>query len=283
MANKNPGPSKTGKPDLATLGGLVLSVGGILAGLLLEGGKIQDVKQATAGMIVLGGTIGAVMITTPLHVLVRAAAKLKAVFFDASQDPGAVIEEIIRYATTARREGLVALERDADAAADPFMRKALNLAVDGADLDKIRDIMELDIRLMEEEGEAESKVYEAAGGYSPTIGIIGAVLGLIQVMKNLANIDEVGHGIAVAFVATVYGVGVANLFFLPAAGKLKARVHSAVQMKELTLEGVLAIAEGMNPKLIRTKLEAYAQQHGGGKRAAEPRKAAAGKTAAAEA
>jgi chemotaxis protein MotA len=118
--------------------------------------------------------------------------------------------------------------------------------------------MELDIRLMEHEGEQEAKVFEAAGGYAPTIGIIGAVLGLIQVMKNLANIDEVGRGIAVAFVATVYGVGAANLFFLPAAGKLKARVHHAVQMREMMLEGVLAVAEGMNPKLIRTKLESYA-------------------------
>ena len=201
------------------------------------------------------------MLTTPLQTLLRAAGKLRAVFFDNTQDPAAGIEEIIRYASLARRNGLVSLEQEAEAAQDPFLRKALNLAVDGADLGVIRNVMELDISLMEHDGEAEAKVYEAAGGYSPTVGIIGAVLGLIQVMKNLANIDEVGRGIAVAFVATVYGVGVANLFFLPAAGKLKARLHHAVQMREMMLEGVLAIAEGMNPKLIRTKLEAYAR-HG---------------------
>jgi chemotaxis protein MotA len=230
---------------------------------------------------VLGGTLGAVMLTTPLRTLLRAAAKLRSLFFESDHDPAAGIEEIIRYAGMARRSGLVSLEREAAAADDPFLRKALNLAVDGADLEAIRNIMELDISLMEQEGEAEAKVFEAAGGYSPTIGIIGAVLGLIQVMKNLANIDEVGRGIAVAFVATVYGVGAANLFFLPAAGKLKARLQSAIRMREMTLEGVLAIAEGMNPILIRTKLEAYAQ-HGGARKRVEKSSGAAVKAATAE-
>ena len=147
---------------------------------------------------------------------------------------------------------------EAGSIADPFLRKALNLAVDGTDLQELRRMMELDITLEEQRGEAEAKVYEAAGGYAPTIGIIGAVLGLIQVMKHLANIDEVGQGIAVAFVATVYGVASANIFFLPAGGKLRSRMHAAVQMRELMLEGVLGIAEGLNPKLIRIKLEAYA-------------------------
>jgi chemotaxis protein MotA len=137
----------------------------------------------------------------------------------------------------------------------------LNLAVDGTDLQELRRMMELDISLEEQRGEAEARVYEAAGGYAPTIGIIGAVLGLIQVMKHLANIDEVGHGIAVAFVATVYGVGAANLFFLPAGGKLRSRLQAGVEIRELMLEGVLGIAEGLNPKLIRTRLEAYAAPH----------------------
>jgi chemotaxis protein MotA len=273
--------SSFGKPDIATLGGLVVGIGGILAGLVLEGGRITDVKQATAAIIVLGGTLGAVMLTNPMGTLRRAAAQLKLVFFDAGQDPAARIEEIIGYAAQARRNGLVSLERAAAEADDPFLRKALNLAVDGADLEAIRSVMELDISLMEQEGEEEAKVYEAAGGYSPTIGLIGAVLGLIQVMKHLANIDEVGRGIAVAFVATVYGVGAANLFFLPAAGKLKARLQATIRMREMTLEGVLAVAEGMNPILIKTKLEAYAQGHGGQKRAGKDR-AAAVKAAPAE-
>jgi len=190
-------------------------------------------------------------------VLLRAAKKFGTVFFGREESPAAAIEEIIAYATQARKEGIVSLESQAAAIKDPFLKKALGLAVDGIDSAKIRDIMELEIQLFEESVEAEAKVFEAAGGYSPTIGIIGAVLGLIQVMKNLANIDEVGRGIAVAFVATIYGVASANLIFLPAANKLKARGREAIQIRELVLEGVLSIAEGVNQKLIRTKLDAY--------------------------
>ena len=141
--------------------------------------------------------------------------------------------------------------------ADPFLRKALNLAVDGTDLNEIRNMMELDIELTEQAEEQKAKVWEAAGGYSPTIGIIGAVMGLIQVMKHLDDIKEVGHGIAVAFVATVYGVASANIFFLPSANKLRARMQQARLLKELTLEGVIGIVEGLNPTLIRLKLSAF--------------------------
>jgi chemotaxis protein MotA len=246
------------RPDLASIGGLVLAVGGILAGLMMDGGKMKDVQQFSAALIVLGGTIGAVMITTPLKVLLGAVGRLGSVFLETARSPEALIEEIIGYATQARKQGIVSLETQAASISDPFLRKALNLAIDGIDLNQLRSIMELEIGLQEHHGEAEAKVFEAAGGYSPTVGIIGAVLGLMQVMKNLANIEEVGHGIATAFVATVYGVAVANLFFLPAANKLKARVKEQVQLRELALEGVLSLVEGLNPKLIRTKLEAYA-------------------------
>jgi chemotaxis protein MotA len=246
------------RPDFASIGGLILAVGGILAGLMMEGGKVKDVAQITAAIIVLGGTIGAVMVTTPMHVLLRAVKKLTLVFFDQAQPIEPAIEEIITYATQARKQGIVSLEQQAGSISNPFLRKALNLAIDGIEMSQIKSIMELEITLLEQDGEAEAKVFESAGGYAPTVGIIGAVLGLIQVMKNLANIDEVGRGIAVAFVATVYGVAAANLFFLPAGNKLKARVHDNVRLLELMLEGVLAIVEGLNPKLIRTKLDAYA-------------------------
>lgn len=259
------------RPDLATFAGLLLALGGILGGLLLEGGKIQDVSQLTAAMIVLGGTLGAVMVTTPLPVLLSAVKQLRTIFFEKAEAPDAAIEEIITYATKARKNGIVALEQDADAVADKFLRKALNLAVDGTDLQVLRKMMELEISLEEHHGEAEAKVFEAAGGYSPTIGIIGAVLGLIQVMKHLEDIKEVGHGIAVAFVATVYGVAVANLFFLPAANKIKARVQNSLQMKELMLEGVIGIVEGLNPKLIRSKLSAYVHEPAAGKAAKKPK------------
>ncbi len=250
------------RPDYATIGGLVVALTGILGGLVLEGGRIKDVAQVTAAFIVFGGTFGAVMVTTPFSVLLRAARKLGLIFFDRVQEPRQATEEIIRFATKARKHGIVSIEQDADNVPDPFLRKALNLAVDGTDLDTLRQMMELEISMDENRGVAEAKVFESAGGYAPTVGIIGAVLGLIQVMKHLENIDEVGRGIAVAFVATVYGVSSANLFFLPAASKLLSRVHRATQVKELMLEGVVAIIEGLNPKLIRTKLEAYARGAG---------------------
>jgi chemotaxis protein MotA len=260
---------KLAKPDFATLGGLLLALGGIAGGLVMEGGRLQDVAQITSAMIVLGGTIGAVMITTPLSVLIRAGKQLGNVFFSTTESVSERIEEIIRFATQARRNGIVSLELRASSIEDPFLKKALELAVDGVEPTRIRDIMELEISLFEQNAEAEAKVFEAAGGYAPTIGIIGAVLGLIQVMKNLANVDEVGRGIAVAFVATIYGVASANIFFLPAASKLKARARELVRIRELTLEGILGIAEGVNHRLIRIKLEAYLEKNPPSRKARE--------------
>jgi chemotaxis protein MotA len=253
----NPQKKSSSRPDLASIGGLLLALGGILGGLILDGGKVQDIKQITAAMVVFGGTIGAVMLTTPLSVLIGAVKSLGSIFFEKTQPMAGTLEDIIGYATQARKQGIVSLETQAASIQDPFLKKALNLAVDGMEMSQIRSVMELEISLVEQRGEAEAKAFESAGGYAPTIGIIGAVLGLMQVMKNLANIDEVGRGIAAAFVATIYGVGAANLFFLPAAGKLKARVASVVQLREMMLDGVLCIVEGLNPKLIRTKLDAY--------------------------
>jgi chemotaxis protein MotA len=251
-----------------------------LGGLVMDGGKVTDVKQVTAAMIVFGGTLGAVMLTTPLEVLMGAARKLGSIFFDRAQPVDKSIEDIIRYATQARKQGILSLEQEAAQIEDPFLRKALNLAIDGLEMSQIRSIMELEIEIVEQRGEAEAKAFEAAGGYSPTIGIIGAVLGLMQVMKNLANIDEVGRGIAAAFVATVYGVGAANLFFLPAGGKLRARMRGEVQLRELMLQGVLAIVEGLNPKLIRTRLDAYLVQPASKKKAARESQASSQAAAA---
>ena len=247
----------SGKPDFATFGGVLLALGGIVGGLLLEGGKIQDIVQITAAIIVLGGTFGAVMVNTPTRVLVGALKRFVQVFRDSSQPADGIIEEIISYATKARKSGLVSLEQDAESIADPFLRKTMNLAVDGTDMQELRQMMQLEIEIHESHALAEAKVFECAGGYAPTIGIIGAVMGLIQVMKNLANIEEVGHGIAVAFVATVYGVGVSNIVLIPAGNKIKARIEQQVELQQLMLEGVIGIIEGLNPKLIRSKLEAF--------------------------
>src|SRR5438067_2218516 len=245
------------KLDLATFGGLIIGIGGIVGGLILEGGSIGQIVAPTALLIVLGGTLGAVLVATPLAALRAGMRSLAGVFFEKTQDPESMIEKLVEYSTKARKNGIVSLELVADKAPDPFLRKALNLAVDGTDLQELRSMMELEITVEEHRGEAEAAIFMSAGGYSPTIGIIGAVLGLIQVMKDLADIEKVGHGIATAFVATIYGVGFANLLFLPAAGKIKARAREKSQMRELILEGVIGIVEGSNRKLIRSKLEAY--------------------------
>jgi chemotaxis protein MotA len=247
------------KPDLATIAGLVIALGAMGGGLVLEGGSIKDIGQFTAAIIVLGGTIGAVMVNTPLPVLRGGMRRLATVFRHEEVSAGDICEEIIGYATKARKNGIVSLEQDASEVEDPFLKKALNLAVDGADLQELRKMMELEMGIEEQRAESEARVFECAGGYAPTIGIIGAVIGLIQVMKHLANIDEVGRGIAVAFVATVYGVALANVFFLPVANKIKARSHQESELREMILEGVVGIVEGLNPKLIRTKLEVYSR------------------------
>jgi chemotaxis protein MotA len=253
--------SRTGpRPDLSTLGGIALALGGIIGGLILEKGSIQDLTQGTAAMIVFGGTFGAVLVTTPLSIVVRAVRGLGQILFEPPNDTVETIERLIQFATKARKQGIVSLESDAAAIEDPFLRKSLGLAVDGTDLQELRKMMEIDIALAEHAAEGEAKVWEAAGGYAPTIGIIGAVMGLIQVMKHLEDIKEVGHGIAVAFVATVYGVGAANILLLPAASKLRIRMHQASLRKDMILEGVTGIVEGLNPTLIRMKLDAYRQE-----------------------
>ena len=251
--------AKTGglRLDLATISGIALAMACIIGGLLLEKGSIQDLTQGTAAMIVMGGTFGAVLVTTPMAIVMRALRGLSAVFFERTSDTAAAIDRLIQYAAKARKQGIVSLEAEAAAIDDPFLRKALSLAVDGTDLQELRKMMEIDIAVAEHNAESEAKVWEAAGGYAPTIGIIGAVMGLIQVMKHLEDIKEVGHGIAVAFVATVYGVGSANILFLPAANKLRARMQEVSLRKDMILEGIVGIVEGLNPTLIRLKLDAY--------------------------
>ncbi len=243
--------------DKSTLGGVFLAITGILAGLILEGGKISQILQPTAAMIVFGGTIGAVMIQFPLPVVIQAAKGLGHVFFDKNQDPSKLINDLVGYANRARKEGMVSLDAQLANIQDPFLKKTLMLAVDGTEPQELRKMMELELDNQEERSEKLSQVFESAGGFAPTIGIIGAVLGLIQVMQHLENITEVGKGIAVAFVATVYGVGSANILFLPWAGKLKIKLREEQMLREMTLEGVVSILEGMNPRMLETKLLGY--------------------------
>ena len=243
--------------DKATLARLVLALGGVRLGLLLEGGNLSQILQPTAAMIVFGGTLGAILIQYPLPVAVGSAKRLVHVFVEPAQDAQSTINVLVRYANQARREGIISLDKEIETIQEPFLRRALMLAVDGTESQELRKIMELELDNKEEQEEKIPQLFESAGGFSPTIGIIGAVLGLIQVMQHLDKIDEVGRGIAVAFVATIYGVGLANLFFLPVAGKLKIRIREEQIIREMTLEGVISILEGMNPRMLEATLQGF--------------------------
>ncbi len=243
--------------DKSTFVGILIAIGGIGAGLFLEGGKVAQVLQPTAAMIVFGGTLGAVMVQFPLPLVTEAFKRVAHVVLDKNEDPKKLVSELLVYAQRARREGIVSLDSKLNEISDPFLKKALMLAVDGTDPEELRKMMELDLDNQMDHSDKVAQVFEAAGGFAPTIGIIGAVLGLIQVMQHLQNIDEVGKGIAVAFVATIYGVGSANLLFLPSAGKLKIKSREELVWREMTLEGVISILEGMNPRMIETKMLGY--------------------------
>jgi chemotaxis protein MotA len=247
--------------DKSSLSGIVLAVGGILAGLLLEGGNLRQILQPTAAMIVFGGTLGAVMLQFPLTVVVQAMRRFGSVFLSPKENPQETIRRLVQYAQKARKEGIVSLDADLAQIDDPFLKKSLMLAVDGTEPEELRKIMELELDNQAEYEEQVPQVFESAGGFSPTIGIIGAVLGLIQVMQHLDKIDEVGRGIAVAFVATIYGVGSANLLYLPVAGKMKLRIREEQITREMTLEGVASILEGMNPRMLETKLLGFLGEH----------------------
>ena len=261
-ATAGPSPTRTqlqgvSLMDIASIGGIILALVGIIAGMMIEGGSIMEIVKPTAAMIVCGGTAGACMLQFPMSIFLAACKDIVKVFLHKGHDGEAVLQQIVGFANIARKSGIVSLDSELKNIHDPFLRQALTLAVDGTESSEVRKIMQLELDNRSEIEEKIPAVFEAAGGYSPTVGIIGAVLGLIQVMKNLSDIDEVGRGIATAFVATIYGVAVANLICLPAAGKLKFRHREEVMVKEMMLEGVISILEGMNPRMIETKLRTF--------------------------
>ena len=243
--------------DKSTIIGGIVAIGAILVGLLLEGGKVGQILQPTAALIVFGGTLGAILVQFPMNAVITAFRDLANIFFEPKNDAQTVVREVVTLAYKARKEGIVALDSVLESIADPFLKKSLMLAVDGTEPGELRKMMELEMERLDETDESSPKVFESAGAFSPTIGIIGAVLGLIQVMQHLDDIDEVGKGIAVAFVATVYGVGAANLLLIPSAGKLRIRIREEQVRREMMLEGVISIMEGMNPRMIETKLVSY--------------------------
>jgi len=241
--------------------GMAVALICILLGNFLEGGHASSMVGGPAAMIVLGGTIGAVIVQYPFSTISASIKAAGATFKKPAVDPKKIVEVIVDYANKARRDGILALEKVSESASDPFLRKALMMAVDGVDSQTLRETLEVAIGEEEHHGEDAAKVFEAGGGYSPTVGIIGAVLGLIHVMSNLSDINAVGHGIAAAFVATIYGVAVANIIFLPLAGRIKIAVREQSLLRELTLTGVLAIQAGLNPKIVRDRLSQYLHEH----------------------
>ena len=245
--------------DILSMTGILLAIVAILGGNVLEGGHMSSLVQLTAFVIVAGGTLGAVMVQTPMATFVRSMKIAVWVFVPVKLQPEEAAEKIVNWSNIARREGLLGLEAIAEEEPDQFARKGLQLLVDGSEPEVIRSILEVEIDAREHQDIQAAKVFDGMGGYSPTIGIIGAVMGLIHVMNNLADPSKLGGGIATAFVATIYGVGFANLLFLPMANKLKSQVHSQTQFREMIVEGVISIAEGENPRNIETKLQGYYQ------------------------
>jgi len=243
--------------DKASFGGAILAIAGIIAGLMMEGGNVGQILQPTAALIVFGGTLGAVLLQFPLTTVVAAFRSLPHLFAAPRKQDTQLIRQLISFANKARRNGMVSLDTDLQSIQDPFLKQTLMLAVDGTEPADLRKIMHVSLDTMTEEEERLPAVFESAGGFSPTIGILGAVLGLIQVMQHLDDIAEVGRGIAVAFVATIYGVGIANLFFLPFAGKMRLRIRNDYRRREMILEGVISILEGMNPRMLEIKLAGF--------------------------
>ncbi len=244
--------------DITTIGGIIGAVSLILLGQTLEGGHVGSILQATAALIVFGGTFGAVAVSFPLKDVIRGLKLAKLAFTSPKDDVEELVKQIVELAGVARRDGVLALEQRLPNIQDEFLRRAVGFIVDGVDSTVTRDALETEIFHHFESDTTGAKVFEAAGGYSPTIGIIGAVLGLIHVMENLNDPSKLGSGIATAFVATVYGVGAANILFLPMATKMKRKLALQKERRTLIAEGVLSIQAGLNPRVLEEKIRAYA-------------------------
>ncbi len=243
--------------DKMTLTGLALALLAVIGGSILKGSGVAALLSPAAFIIVFVGTLAAIFVQTPLAVFKHSLRIFGWTIRPPSQNPHAVIEKIVGWSQTARKQGLLGLEPLVEQEPDPFTRKGLQLLVDGAEPDVLRNSLELDLGTREHADTAGAKVWEGMGIYAPTLGIIGAVMGLMAVMQNLADPSKLGTGIAAAFVATIYGIGSANLFFLPIAAKLKGTIQNQSRMREMLIEGLIAIAQGENPRSIETKLQGF--------------------------
>jgi chemotaxis protein MotA len=240
--------------DILSIVGLILAAIAILLGAVLKGAGLHALVSAAAFMIVVVGTIAAICVQTPMDVMRRAITMFPWIIRPPFHEPAQMIKKIIEWSYIARRQGLLGLESMIEFEPDPFLRRGLQLVVDGSEPDIIRTTLEFDMHAREAADTRAAKVFEGMGVYSPTLGIIGAVLGLMAVMQNLDDPSKLGHGIAAAFTATVYGIGLANLFFLPVANKLKVAVQARTHLDEMQMEGLIGIAQGENPRIIEGKL-----------------------------
>ena len=243
--------------DRLSLIGVVLALGALTGGSVLKGAGLSSLWSPAAFVIVVLGTVAAILVQTPMPTFKRAMAIVRWVFQPPAQEREAVVRQIVEWSAIARKQGLLALEQQVEAQPDPFLKKGLQMVVDGVEPEAIRQMLEIELHGQGQRDLAAAKVFEGAGIYSPTLGIIGAVLGLIAVMKNLADPSKLGHGIAAAFTATIYGIGLANLFLLPMASKLKGVVHGQTAEREMIVEGLIAIAQGENPRNIETRLNGF--------------------------
>jgi chemotaxis protein MotA len=243
--------------EISTIIGLILGLGLLVGAYVMEGGTPASLLAVTAGMIVFGGTLGATLIAFPLSAVMK-IPKLLALSIRGVPDHGPhIVEQFVEMAEKARREGLLALESDAQTVTDAFMRKGMMLAVDGTDPELVQAILEAEIDAMAERHEVGIQLFEAMGGYAPTMGVIGTVMGLVVVLGHLSEPEKLGHSIAVAFIATLYGVATANIIWLPISNKLKSFSKIEQHERHLIMQGVLAVQSGDNPRIVRDKLEAY--------------------------
>lgn len=246
--------------DWASLVGFILVVVGISAGQLMEGGRLSSLMQPAAFVIVVIGTLGAVLLQSRMSTFRRGLRMLKWIISEPLDNSRKNIQDALVWSVVARREGFLSLERYMDASDDAFISKGLRLVIDGVDPARLKDILDVDISLYEVEQRQAAKIWEAAGGYSPTIGILGAVLGLIHVMENLTDPAKLGGGIAVAFVATIYGVGLANLFFLPVSNKLKEIIGKEITRREMLSDIFYSIALGDSPRIVEERVDNHSSQ-----------------------
>ncbi|MDD5176093.1 MAG: flagellar motor protein [Sterolibacterium sp.] len=243
--------------DKLSFFGMLLGIGAIVGGQVIEGGHISSLIQPAAFVIVVGGTFGAVLLQSSVKTFVAGMQMTKWVFSPPVHSPAPLISRVVKWSNIARKEGLLSLEAQVNLLADPFERRGLQMLVDGIEPDRLRDLLEIETEAYEAQLKLSARVWESAGGYSPTIGILGAVMGLIQVMENLSDPSKLGSGIAVAFVATIYGVGLANLVFLPVAKKLLSNISNLVVLRAMFIDGMIGIANGDNPRVIESRMEGY--------------------------